>query len=121
MNALTGFLGHVPGPVAYVTLAAAVLAESVLLVGAFIPTLSLLLASGALARAGDLNLALVIVTAAARSWQETHWGTAPDGSSAAACASGASDGTSRLPHGIAPMRSWPGVEGKPSSWPVSSL
>ncbi|GHG06691.1 DedA family protein [Streptomyces filamentosus] len=64
MNALTGFLGHVPGPVAYVILAAAVLAESVLLVGAFIPTLSLLLASGALARAGDLNLALVIVTAA---------------------------------------------------------
>ncbi|GHJ96774.1 hypothetical protein SNE510_62930 [Streptomyces sp. NE5-10] len=64
MNALTGFLGHVPGPVAHVTLAAAVLVESVLLVGAFVPTLTLLPAFGALARAGDLHLALVIVTAA---------------------------------------------------------
>ncbi|MEW5625421.1 DedA family protein [Streptomyces hydrogenans] len=64
MNTLTGLIDHVPGPAAYAVLAAAVLAESVLLVGAFIPTLTLLLASGALARAGDLNLALVIVTAA---------------------------------------------------------
>ncbi|MFE2231732.1 DedA family protein [Streptomyces sp. NPDC059442] len=56
-------IGHVPAPTAYVVLAAAVLAESVLLVGAFIPTLTLLLASGALARAGDLNLPLVIATA----------------------------------------------------------
>ncbi|MGY0020451.1 DedA family protein [Streptomyces sp. YJ-C3] len=34
-----------------------------LLIGAFIPTLTLLLASGTLARAGDLNLVLVIATA----------------------------------------------------------
>ncbi|MGH3803429.1 MAG: DedA family protein, partial [Pseudonocardiaceae bacterium] len=64
MNALTGLIGQVPTPVAYAILAAAVLAESVLLLGAFIPTLTLLLASGALARTGDLNLPLVILTAA---------------------------------------------------------
>ncbi|MFB8417590.1 DedA family protein [Streptomyces albidoflavus] len=64
MNTLTGLVGGVPAPAAYTVLAAVVLAESVLLVGAFVPTLSLLLASGALARAGDLNLALVVATAA---------------------------------------------------------
>ncbi|MFE0348777.1 DedA family protein [Streptomyces griseoluteus] len=65
MNTLTGLIGQVPAPAAYALLAAAVLSESVLLLGAFIPTLSLLLASGALARAGDLNLVLVIATATA--------------------------------------------------------
>ncbi|WP_345703847.1 DedA family protein [Kitasatospora paranensis] len=40
-----------------------VLSESVLLVGAFVPTLTLLLACGVLARAGDLNLSLVIAIA----------------------------------------------------------
>ncbi|MFJ4601064.1 DedA family protein [Streptomyces griseoluteus] len=64
MTTLTGLIGQVPAPAAYVILAAAVLSESVLLLGAFIPTLALLLASGALARAGDLNLILVISTAA---------------------------------------------------------
>ncbi|MFD3324900.1 DedA family protein [Streptomyces sp. NPDC058701] len=63
MNTLTGLIGQVPAPAAYAILAAAVLAESVLLIGAFIPTLTLLMASGALARAGDLNVALVIATA----------------------------------------------------------
>lgn len=63
MNTLTGLIAHVPAPAAYAVLAAAVLAESVLLIGAFVPTLTLLLASGALARAGDLNLLLVIATA----------------------------------------------------------
>ncbi|MFD7534727.1 DedA family protein [Streptomyces sp. NPDC059819] len=63
MNTLTGLIGHVPAPAAYTILAMAVLAESVLLLGAFIPTLTLLLAAGALARAGDLNLALVIANA----------------------------------------------------------
>ncbi|WP_439681102.1 DedA family protein [Embleya sp. MST-111070] len=64
MNTLTGLIGHVPAPAAYTILAATVLAESVLLIGAFIPTLTLLLAAGALARTGDLNLILVITTAA---------------------------------------------------------
>ncbi|MGW2683035.1 DedA family protein [Streptomyces sp. NPDC001414] len=64
MNTLTGLIGQVPVPVAYTILAAAVVAESVLLLGAFVPTLTLLLASGALAHAGDLNLVLVIATAA---------------------------------------------------------
>ncbi|MEU9068946.1 DedA family protein [Streptomyces sp. NPDC048306] len=63
MNTLTGLIGHVPAPAAYAILAAAVLAESVLLLGAFIPTLTLLVAAGALARAGDLNIVLVIATA----------------------------------------------------------
>ncbi|MFJ5519508.1 DedA family protein [Streptomyces griseoluteus] len=65
MNTLTGAIAHVPAPAAYAILAVAVLTESVLLIGAFAPTLTLLLASGVLARAGDLNLALVIVTASA--------------------------------------------------------
>lgn len=63
MNTLTGLIGHVSAPAAYAILAAAGLAESVLVVGAFIPTLTLLLAAGALARTGDLNLVLVIATA----------------------------------------------------------
>ncbi|MFD0019934.1 DedA family protein [Streptomyces sp. NPDC058382] len=63
MNMLTGLITQVPAPAAYAILAAAVLAESVLLIGAFVPTLTLLLTSGALARVGDLNLVLVIVTA----------------------------------------------------------
>ncbi|MGW2280473.1 DedA family protein [Streptomyces sp. NPDC001770] len=64
MTTLTGLIGHVPAPAAYAILAAAVLAESVLLLGAFIPTLTLLLAAGALAREGDLSLVPVIATAA---------------------------------------------------------
>ncbi|MFC8583052.1 DedA family protein [Streptomyces sp. NPDC057217] len=56
--------GQVTAPAAYAILAAAVLAESVLLLGAFIPTLTLLLAAGALACTGELNLVLVIITAA---------------------------------------------------------
>ncbi|MCJ0872611.1 DedA family protein [Streptomyces sp. AP-93] len=49
----------------YALLAIAVLAESGVLVGAFIPTLTLLLTAGALARAGPPELALVIAIAAA--------------------------------------------------------
>lgn len=45
-------------------LAAAVLAESILLVGAFVPTLTLLLTAGAFARTGHISLLLVITTAA---------------------------------------------------------
>lgn len=65
MNTLTHFLAQVPAPAAYALLAAAVLTESVLLVGAFIPTLTLLLSAGALARTGPLDLPLVIAAAAA--------------------------------------------------------
>ncbi|MEV5985908.1 VTT domain-containing protein [Streptomyces sp. NPDC052051] len=64
MNALTTALGHVPPTGAYAIVALAVLAESVLLVGAFIPTLTLLLTAGALARAGQLSLPMLIATAA---------------------------------------------------------
>ncbi|MGW2787726.1 DedA family protein [Streptomyces populi] len=63
MNTLTALIGHVPAPASYAILGAGVLIESVLLLGAFIPTLTLLLAAGALARAGDLNLVLVIAAA----------------------------------------------------------
>lgn len=56
MNALSDILGRLSPAAAYAVLATAVLAESVLLVGAFIPTLTLLLTAGALARAGHLSL-----------------------------------------------------------------
>ncbi|MEU4487572.1 VTT domain-containing protein [Streptomyces purpurascens] len=66
MTVPSDLLGHLPATAAYVVLAAAVLAESVLLLGAFVPSLGLLLAAGALARTGPLSLPLVIgVTTAA--------------------------------------------------------
>ncbi|WSQ07059.1 VTT domain-containing protein [Streptomyces sp. NBC_01231] len=64
MNALSDLLGHLPPTAAYAVVAAAVLAESILLVGAFIPTLTLLLTAGALARTGHISLPLVIAAAA---------------------------------------------------------
>ncbi|MFF4982437.1 DedA family protein [Streptomyces sp. NPDC001046] len=60
MNTLSSLLSDVPPTAAYLILTAAVLAESVLLIGAFIPTLTLLLTAGALARAGHLHLLLVV-------------------------------------------------------------
>ncbi|GAA2407894.1 DedA family protein [Streptomyces coeruleofuscus] len=66
MTVPSDLLGHVPATAAYAVLAVAVLAESVLLVGAFVPSLGLLLAAGALARSGQLSLPLVVgVTAGA--------------------------------------------------------
>ncbi|MFD8764463.1 DedA family protein [Streptomyces mirabilis] len=64
MNALSDILGHLSPAAAYTVVAAAVLAESVLLVGAFVPTLTLLLTAGALARTGHISLLLVIAAAA---------------------------------------------------------
>lgn len=64
MTALSTLLGEVPAGAAYPVLAAAVLAESVLLIGAFVPTLTLLLTAGALARTGHLHLLPVVATAA---------------------------------------------------------
>ncbi|MEV7868913.1 DedA family protein [Streptomyces sp. NPDC088124] len=64
MNVLSDILGHLPPTAAYTVVAAAVLAESVLLVGAFVPTLSLLLTAGALARTGHVDILLVIAVAA---------------------------------------------------------
>ncbi|GHH60813.1 membrane protein DedA with SNARE-associated domain [Streptomyces umbrinus] len=63
MNALSDILGHLSPAAAYTVVATAVLAESVLLVGAFVPTLTLLLTAGALARTGHVNLLLVIAAA----------------------------------------------------------
>ncbi len=63
MNALSDLLGHISPASAYMVVAAAVLAESILLVGAFIPTLTLLLTAGALARTGQVSLLLVIAAA----------------------------------------------------------
>ncbi|WP_340373826.1 VTT domain-containing protein [Streptomyces sp. SS7] len=65
MTALSDILGHLSPILAYTVVAAAVLAESVLLVGAFIPTLTLLLTAGALARTGRISLTVVLVVAAA--------------------------------------------------------
>ncbi|WP_109001516.1 DedA family protein [Streptomyces rishiriensis] len=64
MNVLSDILGHISPVAAYAVVATAVLAESILLVGAFIPTLTLLLTAGALARTGHISLPLVIAAAA---------------------------------------------------------
>ncbi|MGW8375189.1 VTT domain-containing protein [Streptomyces sp. ODS28] len=64
MNVVPDVLAHVPPSGAYALVAVAVLAESVLLVGAFVPTLTLLLTAGGLARTGQLSLAGLIATAA---------------------------------------------------------
>ncbi|MGW6521166.1 DedA family protein [Streptomyces sp. NPDC054950] len=64
MNSLSDILGGLPPASAYAVVALAVLAESVLLVGAFIPTLTLLLTAGAVARTGHISLLLVIAAAA---------------------------------------------------------
>lgn len=64
MNAIVDALTRLPPTTAYVAIALAVLAESILLVGAFVPTLTLLLTAGASARIGHISLALVIAAAA---------------------------------------------------------
>ncbi|MFI5794888.1 DedA family protein [Streptomyces sp. NPDC051677] len=64
MNALSDLLGRLPPTAACAVVALAVLAESILLVGAFVPTLTLLLTAGALARAGHIGLPLVVAVAA---------------------------------------------------------
>jgi membrane protein DedA with SNARE-associated domain len=64
MNALTGLLSQIPPATAYTMLATAIIAESILVVGAIIPTLALMLTAGALARAGSMNLLWVIAVAA---------------------------------------------------------
>ncbi|MFE1763643.1 DedA family protein [Streptomyces angustmyceticus] len=64
MNSLTGLLSQIPPGPAYAVLAAAIIAESVLLVGALIPTLALMLTAGALARTGSMNLLWIVAVAA---------------------------------------------------------
>lgn len=61
---LVGLLGHVPAYGAYALVGTAVLAESVLLVGALVPTFTLLVTGGAMARYGHVNLAVLIAIAA---------------------------------------------------------
>ncbi|MCX4638887.1 DedA family protein [Streptomyces sp. RPA4-5] len=64
MNGLANLLGHISPAAAYTVLATAIIGESILLVGAFIPTLVLMLTAGALARTGSLHLLGVIAVAA---------------------------------------------------------
>ncbi|MER6531114.1 VTT domain-containing protein [Streptomyces sp. NPDC001508] len=64
VNAIIQGLGHLPPALTYAVVAAAVLAEMILVIGAFVPTLTLLLTAGALARTGHINLFLVIAVAA---------------------------------------------------------
>ncbi|WP_448322068.1 DedA family protein [Streptomyces sp. CO7] len=64
MTAPETLLGQIPAASVYAMVALAVLAESVLLFGAFVPTLTLLLTAGAMARTGTLSLPLLIATAA---------------------------------------------------------
>ncbi|MFD4027228.1 hypothetical protein ACFWRV_27530 [Streptomyces sp. NPDC058576] len=128
MNTLTGLIGHVPAPAAYAILAAAVLAESVLLLGAFIPTLTLLLAAGALARTGDLNLVLVIAIAAgavvagdALGHRAGHLlgSRLRTGRLGRRIPTAASAAASPPPPGSEPKRSWPDAAVRPSSCPAS--
>ncbi|MET4922478.1 DedA family protein [Streptomyces sp. PSRA5] len=65
MSILTDALGSVPPAAAYAVIALAILAESILLVGAFIPTLTLMVTAGSMAQTGHINLLLVIAAAAA--------------------------------------------------------
>ena len=65
MTAVVGALDQVPPAGAYALVVVVVLAESVLFIGAFVPTLTLLLAAGGLARTGQLSLLVLIGTAAA--------------------------------------------------------
>ncbi|WP_265565495.1 VTT domain-containing protein [Streptomyces hygroscopicus] len=60
---LSDTLGHLPSAPAYAVVALAVLAESIPLIGAFVPTFTLLLTAGALARTGHVSLPLVIAAA----------------------------------------------------------
>lgn len=64
MSTVSAALTDVPAIAAYLILAAALLAESILLIGAFVPTLTLMLSAGALARTGHLHLPLVVTIAA---------------------------------------------------------
>ncbi|MFJ8028175.1 DedA family protein [Streptomyces sp. NPDC096311] len=65
MNILSDILDHLPpAAAAYPVVTLAVLAESLLRVGAFVPTLTLLLTAGALARTGHVSLPLIISSAA---------------------------------------------------------
>jgi membrane-associated protein len=63
LSGVSAALGQVPPGAAYGIVTSAVLAESVLLIGAFVPTLTLLLTAGALARTTSLDLSLVIAAA----------------------------------------------------------
>lgn len=63
MNAFIEAIGHLPPALIYAVVAAAVLVEMIILVGAFVPTLTLLLTVGALARTGQIDLLLVIAVA----------------------------------------------------------
>ncbi|MEU8787743.1 DedA family protein [Streptomyces sp. NPDC048637] len=64
MNGLTSLLSQIPPAAAYTVLATGIVAESILLVGALVPTLALMLTAGALARTGSMNLLWVISVAA---------------------------------------------------------
>ncbi|WP_194835923.1 DedA family protein [Nocardia sp. XZ_19_369] len=64
MTVLTDLLARIPALAAYGVVVAAVLAESVLLIGAFIPTLTILLTAGALANTGQLDLVVLICVTA---------------------------------------------------------
>ncbi|AEW92793.1 hypothetical protein SCATT_04220 [Streptantibioticus cattleyicolor NRRL 8057 = DSM 46488] len=64
MTGVLAVVGGVPPAAVYLVVAVAVLAGSVLLIGAFVPTFTLLLTAGALARGGQVCLPGVIAVAA---------------------------------------------------------
>lgn len=64
MGPLLDLLDQVPPYAAYALLTVAVFAESVLLIGVFVPTFTLMLTAGAMAQSGALELPVVIGLAA---------------------------------------------------------
>jgi undecaprenyl-diphosphatase len=64
MTSVGHLLGQLPPAAAYGLLALALLIESNIVVGAFVPTLTMMVTAGALARTGYLRLPVVIAVAA---------------------------------------------------------
>ncbi|WP_223885708.1 DedA family protein [Nocardia colli] len=63
MSSFAHHLTQLPAPGAYGLVAVAILAESVLLLGPIVPTLTIMLTAGTLARTGQLDLPIVISVA----------------------------------------------------------
>ena len=62
---IVGMLSQVPSVGAYALIALLVLAESILLIGAFVPTFTVLVTAGAMGSAGLVNPVVVVIIAAA--------------------------------------------------------
>lgn len=64
MSTIIDTLGRIPAPATYLLIMTVVLAEAILLIGAFVPTFTTLVTAGALAADGHLHPVLVVTAAA---------------------------------------------------------